>query len=63
IVAPRDEAHYFSVYQLYQPLWNDLTPETREKVLKSNYVRLFDAARRNVRAWEAANLAPAAAKP
>jgi hypothetical protein len=63
VVAPKDAEHYFSVYQDYRPLWAALTPETREKVLKANYVRLFDAARRTVRAWEAANLAPATGAP
>jgi glutaminase len=33
-----------------------LTPEAREKVLKTNYVRLFDAARGRVRAWEHVNV-------
>ena len=33
-----------------------LTPEARQKVLKGNYERLFDAARIRVRAWEAANI-------
>jgi predicted TIM-barrel fold metal-dependent hydrolase len=63
VVAPRSAEQYFSVYQDYRPLWAALTPETREKVLKANYVRLFDAARRKVRAWEAANLAPAGGAP
>lgn len=61
VVAPKDAAQYFAVYQMYQPLWAALTPDTREKVLKANYVRLFDAARVSVRAWEAANLASAPA--
>ena len=60
IVAPRDAEHYFSVYQLYQPLWAALTPEASEKVRKTNYVRIFDAARQRVRAWEQAHI-PAAA--
>ena len=40
---------------MYRPLWAKLTPEAREKVLKGNYQRLFDAARLKVRAWENAN--------
>ncbi|NEX91378.1 amidohydrolase family protein [Caulobacter sp. 17J65-9] len=56
VVAPRDAEHYFAVYQMYQPLWDALTPDAREKVLKGNYVRLFDSARTKVRAWEKANL-------
>jgi hypothetical protein len=55
VVAPKTPAAYFGVYDLYAPLWAKLAPATREKVLKTNYLRLFDAARVKVRAWEAAN--------
>ena len=55
VVAPRDEDHYLGVYRLYEPLWQALTPEARELVLKGNYERVFDAAAARVRAWEAAN--------
>lgn len=55
VVAPQTPAHYFSVYDLYAPLWAKLTPEARESVLKGNYARLFDVARVRVRAWERAN--------
>jgi predicted TIM-barrel fold metal-dependent hydrolase len=55
-VAPRDSAAHLRVYERYAPLWAALTPETRTKVLKGNYERVFDAARRNVRAWEKENL-------
>ena len=60
VVAPKSSEQYFAVYEMYRPLWVKLTPETREKVLKGNYERLFDAARVRVRAWERANV-PAAA--
>jgi hypothetical protein len=56
VVAPRTPDQYFGVYELYAPLWARLTPEAREKVLKTNYLRLFDAARVRVRAWEKANV-------
>jgi hypothetical protein len=56
VVAPRSPEQYFGVYDLYRPLWAKLTPQTREKVLKTNYLRLFDAARTKVRAWERANI-------
>jgi hypothetical protein len=62
IVAPRDAEHYFSVYQLYQPLWAALTPEASEKVRKTNYERIFDTARQRVRAWERANVPSAASQ-
>jgi predicted TIM-barrel fold metal-dependent hydrolase len=60
VVAPKSAEQYFAVYEMYQPLWAKLTPETRAKVLRGNYERLFDAARVRVRAWERANV-PAAA--
>src|SRR6188474_2019125 len=45
VVAPKDPAQYFAVFDSYKPLWALLTPETSEKVRKGNYERLFDAAR------------------
>jgi hypothetical protein len=56
VVAPKTPEAYFAVYDMYKPLWAKLTPEAREKVLKGNYERLFDAARVRVRAWEKANV-------
>lgn len=41
----------------------ELPPETSEKVRKDNYERLFDEARRKVRAWEKANVRYPAARP
>ena len=55
-VAPANAKQYFSLYEHYAPLWSALTPEAREKVLKGNYERLFDAARVRVRTWEKANV-------
>ena len=55
-VAPTDQAAYLKVYDLYAPLFAKLTPEASEKVRKGNYERLFDEARRKVRAWEKANV-------
>ena len=54
-VAPQNQEQYLRVYYQYKPLWEALTPETRRKVQKENYERLFDKARSKVRAWEAAN--------
>ena len=54
-VAPTDQKAYLKNYDLYQPLLAALTPETRQKFLRGNYERLFDAARIKVRAWERAN--------
>jgi hypothetical protein len=44
------------IYDQYEPLWKALPAEASEKLRMGNYERLFDAARRKVRAWEAANL-------
>jgi hypothetical protein len=55
-VAPPDRAQYMSVYEINAPLWERLSPATRDKVLKTNYERLFDTARARVRAWEQANV-------
>jgi hypothetical protein len=57
-VAPQDQQTYLRVYRQYDPLWKLLDNEASEKVRKGNYERLFDAARRRVRAWEQANLGP-----
>jgi predicted TIM-barrel fold metal-dependent hydrolase len=54
-VAPTEQAKYLKVYDMYAPLFAKLTPEASEKVRKGNYERLFDEARRKVRAWEKAN--------
>jgi len=51
-VAPADQQHYLAIYDIYAPLFARLTPEASEKFRKTNYQRLFDEARRRVRAWE-----------
>lgn len=56
-VAPGSQEQYLKIYSMYEPLWRQLTRETAEKVKKGNYERLFDEARRRVRAWERANTA------
>ncbi len=55
-VAPSDQEGYLKVYCLSQPLFAWLTPSASEQVRKGNYLRLFDEARRRVRAWEQANI-------
>jgi predicted TIM-barrel fold metal-dependent hydrolase len=54
VVAPKDTTQYYAVYEMYRPLWSQLTPDASAKVRKSNYERLFGAARQKVRAWEKA---------
>jgi predicted TIM-barrel fold metal-dependent hydrolase len=55
VVAPTSAAAWMKTYDLYAPLWAALTPETSARIRLRNYERLFDAARRNTRAWEAAH--------
>ena len=57
-VAPKDQASYLKVYDMYAPLFAKLTPDASEKVRKGNYERLFDEGRRRVRAWEQAHATP-----
>jgi predicted TIM-barrel fold metal-dependent hydrolase len=63
VVAPQSIDSPMAVYNAYAALWKSLTPETRQKVLFTNYERLFDAARVNVRAWEKANVGKPAVVP
>jgi predicted TIM-barrel fold metal-dependent hydrolase len=56
VVAPKSQDAMVAVYDAYAPLWDALTPEASIKVRKGNYERLFDEARRKVRAWEKANI-------
>ncbi len=51
-VAPATAHAYFAVFEQYAPLWNALAPEASRQVRMGNYDRLFNAARRRVRAWE-----------
>jgi predicted TIM-barrel fold metal-dependent hydrolase len=55
-VAPTEQAKYLKVYDMYKPLFAALSPDVSEKFRKGNYERLFDEARRKVRAWEKANV-------
>jgi hypothetical protein len=54
-VGPTDQGAYLKTYDLYQPLFAKLTPEAKRLLLTGNYERLFDEARRKVRAWERAH--------
>jgi predicted TIM-barrel fold metal-dependent hydrolase len=51
-VAPSNQQQYLRVYYQYEPLWKALSPDASEKIRRGNYERLFDEARRKVRAWE-----------
>jgi hypothetical protein len=54
-VAPKSQEEYLRIYRQYAPLLERLSPGAREMLLKSNYERLFDQARKKVRAWEASH--------
>lgn len=55
-VAPSSIDSQMGVYKDWEPVLSLLTPENRKLVLKGNYEKVFDEARKKVRAWEAANL-------
>jgi hypothetical protein len=58
VVAPDSVDAQLAVYDAYTPVWDLLMPETKHKVIKGNYERLFDQARSRVRAWESVNMLP-----
>jgi hypothetical protein len=55
-VAPQNPEAYYAVFNMWAPVWKQLTPEASLKVRKGNYERIFDAARQKVRAWERTNV-------
>jgi predicted TIM-barrel fold metal-dependent hydrolase len=55
-MAPASQQSYLTVYNMYKPLLDELSPEVRQKLLMGNYQRIFDAGRAKVRAWEKANV-------
>lgn len=57
-VAPADQEAQLRVYHLWDPIWAQLSPEASLKIRKGNYERIFDAARKKVRAWEKVNVKP-----
>jgi hypothetical protein len=61
-VGPTELGAYTHIFEMYRPLWDLLERRTIEKVRKGNFERLFDQARRRVRAWERAHGLQAVAK-
>jgi hypothetical protein len=55
-VAPLQQEKQLNVYHIYDPLWKAIGEEIIYKVTKGNYEKLFNDARKKVRAWEAANV-------
>jgi hypothetical protein len=54
-VAPATAAAYDGVFDMWDPVWRQLTPEASLKVRKGNYERIFNEGRRRVREWERLN--------
>ena len=54
-VAPVGPAPYYAVFDLWAPVWRQLTPEASFNVRKGNYERIFNEGRRRVREWERAH--------
>jgi len=57
-VAPPDLKTDLKVYEMWNPVFARIKPATKQAVTTGNYERLFDAARKRVRAWEQANVKP-----
>jgi hypothetical protein len=55
-VSPSGPGPYFAVFDMWAPVFRQLTPEASFNVRKGNYKRIFDAARQKVRAWEQRNV-------
>jgi hypothetical protein len=55
-VAPSLPEPYYAVFDMWAPVWAQLTPDASLKVRKGNYQRIFDEGRRRVRAWEKVNV-------
>ena len=54
-VAPAGTGPYFAVFDMWAPVWQQLTPDASLKVRKGNYERIFNEGRRRVRDWERAH--------
>jgi len=57
-VAPKDQKSYLKLREQYEPLVRLLSPRAKDQIFRGNYERLFDQARRKVRAWERAERRP-----
>ena len=55
-VAPTDQQKYLKVYDMYAPLLAALPADVSLAFRRTNYERIFDEARRKVRAWEKAHV-------
>jgi len=55
-VAPANAAAYYAVFDMWGPVFSQLTPDASAKVRKGNYERIFNEGRRRVREWERLNV-------
>jgi hypothetical protein len=55
-VAPAGPDLYFAVFNMWAPVWKQLTPDASFKIRRGNYERIFDEGRRRVRQWEQTNV-------
>jgi hypothetical protein len=55
-VAPANAAAYYMVFDMWKPIFGQLTPDASLKVRKGNYERIFNEGRRRVREWERVNV-------
>jgi hypothetical protein len=62
-VAPRTQKQYLRPFDIYSPLLAELTPKARMLLFKGNYERIFDQARKQVRAWEKVHVLKSANAP
>jgi hypothetical protein len=55
-VAPASPDAYLAVFDMWAPIWRQLTPEANLKVRTGNCERIFNEGRRRVREWERLNV-------
>jgi hypothetical protein len=55
-VAPANPAAYYAVFDMWAPIFRQLTADASLKVRKGNYERIFNEGRKRVREWERANV-------
>ncbi|NWG75434.1 MAG: hypothetical protein HXY24_12630 [Rubrivivax sp.] len=55
-VAPTRATAQTDVYRIWKPIRDHVTPEAKAKICKLHCERIFDKARKDVRAWEKANV-------
>ena len=55
-VAPANPEAYYAVFNMWAPIWKQLTPKASAQIRTGNYERIFNEGRKRVRAWEKANV-------